>query len=199
MNSVVRWAAVAAALATVVSATEYELKWDDGTVRWMIYYANQGPGVWWGNDFDTATLGTPHVRRITVAVEPTPGGWNGFRVALYAFAGTPGSIIWPASGVPAFVLPSGSERWVNVDVDWTLPAGTTSFVAAQEQYYMYPDNDSFCFDGTRDNPVHTWHKSPTQDWYLYDTQYGTAMIRVVVAAASSVAPASLGRVKAMYW
>jgi hypothetical protein len=84
---------------------------------------------------------------------------------------------------------------VEVGVDWTLPGRTTTFLAAQEQFYLYPDNDDYCFDGdvVRDR---AWRKGPTFPWErLNQPTLGNLMARAVVADFDSVAPASLGRVK----
>ncbi len=92
-------------------ASEYELKWDDGTLRYLFNFI-PGPGAWLGNDFDTATLAAPYVGRLRVAAyRGYNNSWDGFRVALWAFDGVPGSMIWPTSGTSQYVLPTLSTTW----------------------------------------------------------------------------------------
>jgi hypothetical protein len=194
-------AAVTIASAGAASAGEYELKWDDGTLGAFFQVRGVGEGYWLGNDFNAGTLGNTVVRLRATAAKSDNGRWDGFRVALFAFDGVPGSIIWPESGVPKFVLPSSTNNWswVEVSVNWTLPAGKTAFVAAHEVYYYYPDNDEYCFDHSPAYPGHTWNAYPGRNWYNYTQPYlGTLMMRAVVAGGTAVSPGSLGRVKALF-
>lgn len=133
----------------------------------------------------------------------TDEGWDGFRIAIFEFVGSaPGSIMWPKSGVPKYVKPSGPSRyvWCRFDVGWTLPKGTTAFVAGQEQYFLPPGCDLFSFDDDVESRGHTWHRGPKGDW---EPHYGFAtgrnlMVRAILSGDVSVRPASFGRVKALY-
>jgi hypothetical protein len=78
-------------------------------------------------------------------------------------------------------------------VEWYPP--TNSFVAAWEQFYDSPECDAASFD---DGGWHCEHS-----WYGYDGLWSKLdaanfMLRVRADIIGAVAPASLGRVKALY-
>ena len=188
-----------------------ELMWDMGRWRWALVWRT-GAGAWVGNDFDVSTIktygGVKTYRTYSWASWPN-GRWDGFRIAIYSFGGgVPGSIMWPTSGSPKFVIATGDLGWHDFDVSWVLP-GTKRFVAAQEQFYNSPDPgaDPFMVD---DNPTfvrHSWMYYGGK-WELFPeiknppvAPYRNVMVRVLVDNAQNpaVAPTSIGRVKALYY
>jgi hypothetical protein len=179
-----------------------ELKWDSGTPGWQVCYYT-GAGTWVGNDFDISTISTFRgIKTIRVYSSPAwPNGrWDGFRFGVYAFSGgIPGSLLWG----PKYGVGTGSTyTWVEIGVDWTLPAGQDAFVGAAEQFYNYPGNDPFCIDSNATFLGHSWQYYGGK-WEPYDNEYTrpyrNLMIRVVVDDTLAVTPASLGRVKALYF
>jgi hypothetical protein len=225
MKGVVLWlAAVAAAAAgawaadTAVEGGNYaaaavigartddtlELSWDNGTRQWNIAWYT-GAGAWVGNDFNLATISAyrnlSKIKFYTRSNWPN-AQWDGFRVGVFNFSGSvPGSLMWPAGG-GYFFKPSGlsGHVWVEINVGWTCPV--TAFVAAQEQFYNWPNCDPWAVDS---NPTFRRHS-----WQYYGGSWSTIsspniapyfnlMLRVVVDnEASAVKPASIGRVKALY-
>jgi hypothetical protein len=197
--------APAAPAVSRVSADEYdaalELKYDTGTQRYFTLWYS-GAGVWAGNDFDISALSAYRaITRVRVYSRPDwPNGrWDGFRVGIYAFAGSqPGSLLWG----PTYFKPTRTNAgWCNCSVNWTLPLANKAFVAAFEQYYNFPNADPFALD---DNPTFEGHS-----WQYYGgtwrllTGYGgyrNLMLRVVVNNLTvNVTPTSVGRVKALYY
>lgn len=183
-----------------------ELRWDSGTGKWMVVWYT-GRDYWVGNDFDVSTISAySSVKTYRTQSRLWPNGrWDGFRIGIYAMAGgVPGSIMWPTSGTPKFVMPTGSAYgWKDFDVNWVLPA-VKEFLAAQEQFYDFPSpgGDPHIID---DNPAflgHSWMCDAT-GWGPFESQYTipyrNLMIRVVVEETLTVAPTSVGRVKALYY
>jgi hypothetical protein len=201
MRTVIHAATVAAALfaAATAVAVEYELQWDNGTVNAGRHYAT-GPDIWVGNDFDVSTIKTTYryIRQIGVVMGPGPNAvWDGFRLAIWAWPG--GTKIWPESGVPVFVKPTGGTAWYWFDVNWALPSQYTAFIAAVEQYYNPPNCDDIFVD-TGSTRNHSWMGYGSPTWYPWPENYNV-MVRVRYSpdySGSSVAPISLGRVKALY-
>ena len=203
-GAVIIAAAIAVVTASVVYATEYELKWDTGNTSSTVIITNVGEGTWFANDFDVSTLGRRYVDRIKIMSSGYRyAPWDGFRIAIFDFDQVPGKIIWPTSGVPKFVKGSGSHEfdWCEFDVGWTLPPGNDAFVVGQEQFYLPPACDPYCFDDNVEHRWHTWRKAtPTRDWNLHYSQARdkNVMIRVILTGDVGIQPASLGRVKALY-
>ncbi len=180
-----------------------ELKWDTGVPYWLVAWYT-GAGVWVGNDFNVATLKTySGVKKIRMFSGPAwPNGrWDGFNLALYAFGGgAPGSRLkgpWWAKGN------STGYAWNDFNVSWVLPTGVTAFVPACEQLYNYPNCDPFLLDNSPIFKGHSWIYYQG-DWNQMNTSgnpYRNLMLRVVVDNEQNpaVAPASLGRVKALYF
>jgi hypothetical protein len=183
-----------------------ELSWDSGFGRWWIAYYT-GAGTYAGNDFDISTVKTySGLKTFRLQSGPTwPNtGWDGGRIAVFSFAGgVPGSMLWPTSGTPKFVMPSGPQGWKDFDVSWVLP-GVKKFVAAWEQFYNHPACDPITIDN---NPVFLGHS-----WLYYQGQwspwesaniapYRNVMIRMIVDNEQNpaVSPSSIGRVKALYF
>jgi hypothetical protein len=184
-----------------------ELKWDNGTRRWSwVWYT--GTEAWAGNDFDLSTLSSYRaVRTINLySCDAWPNSrWDGFRVAFFDFRGSvPGSRLWPTASGGYFFRPSGlhGHVWVEIKIGWTCP--TVAFVAAKDQLYNYPDCDPYSVDNNTVFMGHSWHYyqgqwRPVEFYYPYDL-YRNVMLRVVVDDETvSVAPTSLGRVKALYY
>jgi hypothetical protein len=137
-----------------------ELKWDNGTRRWSIAWYT-GAGAWAGNEFNTATLKTTHVKILKFKMYTRDNwpnqSWDGFRIGFYNFGGgVPGSLLWPTGGTGYFFKPSGAAGhvWVEADINWTCP--TTRFVAAHEQFYNYPNCDPFSVDTNETYLGHSW-------------------------------------------
>ena len=186
-----------------------ELAWDNGTRRWSISYYT-GADLWCGNDFSSATLKTEHVKILKFKMytrDNWPNGvWDGFRIGFYSFAGgVPGSMLWPTGGSGYFFKPSGlsGHVWVECPINWTCP--TIAFVAAAEEFYNYPNNDPFSLDINPTFLGHSWLYAQGS-WSPYSSEnvlpYQNIMIRVQVETGytfPSVAPSSIGRVKALYY
>ena len=189
-----------------------ELKWDNGLRRWSVVWNPGFQGSWVGNDFDASTLKTSYAKILkykyyTRGAWPNTG-WDGMRFAFYSFkGGVPGSMLWPTSGNPHFFKPSAGIQahiWVEFDVGWTCPS--VKFVAAQEQFYNYPNCDPFSLDNNTSFRGHSWlyFEGTWQPFPDYEnlTPYRNAMIRVWVETGQEfpgVAPSSIGRVKALYY
>jgi len=188
-----------------------ELIWDNGQRRWSVAWWT-GAHTWVGNDFNISTLKTTNVKILKYKYY-TRGAWpnerwEGMRFAVFSFrGGVPGSMLWPTSGDPYFFKPSAGIQahiWVEFDVNWTCPA--QAFIAAQEQFYDYPNCDAFSLDNNTAFLGHTWEYkqgkwTPLPEYESFKP-YRNAMIRVWVETGYTfpgVAPASLGRVKALYY
>ena len=196
--------AMSLALAATALAAEYELQWANGVLRYAVHFRN-GKDTWAGIDFDTSTLKTTKWRLKRVRANlgwTTNERWDGMRLAIFDMAGgKPGKIIWPKSGTPKFVMPYGTPRyicsWCEFPVGCELPLH--KFVVALEQFYNHPNCDSFGVGHGRGFAErHTWFKYWNTDWEI--TPIGVWMFRAVVAGPTniSVAPTSLGRVRALY-
>jgi hypothetical protein len=117
-------------------------------------------------------------------------------------------MLWPTSGNPYFFKPSNpdvnSHIWVEFNIDWTCPS--VKFVAAQEQFYNHPTCDPFAVDNNTTPGGHSWLYQ-TGSWQPYQTTgisapYRNVMVRIWVEPGQefpSVAPSSIGRVKALYY
>ncbi len=182
-----------------------ELRWDNGFGIWW-FCSYTGRDYWVGNDFDTTTLktfGTIKTIRVQLRNNWPNVGWDGIRAGIYAFEGVPGSLMWPTAGGPYFFNPTGRTGWQEISVEWVLPAGVKKFVAAAEQYYDYPNCDSFLVDNNVEFRGHSWHYLAGK-WepffYAPITPYRNVMLRVVIGKESAaVAEQSIGRVKALYY
>jgi hypothetical protein len=181
-----------------------ELKWDNGTRRWSIAWYT-GAGAWVGNDFDISTISTYHaiekVRFYSRDNWPNTG-WDGFRVGIYNFSSVPGSLLWPTAGGGYFFKPSGLQGhiWVDIAIGWTCPS--TAFVVAVEQYYNYPNCDPYALDTNTTFQRHSWQYYQGS-WSPLEVasfpEWRNLMLRAVVNNSTlGVAPASLGRVKALF-
>jgi len=179
-----------------------ELKWDTGRPKWLVAW-HTGAGTWVGNDFSVATLktygGIKQLRFYTGPAWPN-NRWDGFRLGIYAFSGNqPGALLKGPLWVKGT---SQGYAWNDFALNWVLPAGTRSFVAACEQLYNYPNCDAFTLD---DNPTFRGHS-----WIYYDgawskmstaaNPYKNLMLRVIVDNEQNapVGPSSYGRVKALF-
>ncbi|MGD8719937.1 MAG: hypothetical protein PVH29_14095 [Candidatus Zixiibacteriota bacterium] len=178
------------------------LSWDNGSPSWVLAWET-GADAWVGNEFDISTLNTfSHIRELRVWTRYSwpDGDWDGFNVGIYAFAGVPGSLIWPAGGGRYF-MPDGAHGWKCVPVDWVLPGGITNFLAAMEQCYDYPDCDPYAVDNNDTFLGRSWQYY-RGTWRPVEgtLNYHNLMLRVVVSDEMfAVKPTSLGRVKALYY
>ena len=186
-----------------------ELKWDNGQRRWSLVWRAGYEDSWVGNDFDVSTL--KWARAVILKFKFYTRGawpnerWDGVRLGFYTFAGgVPGSMLWPTGGGGYFFKPSAGIQahvWVECDINWTCPAA--KFVAAEQQYYRYPNCDPFSLDSNPNFVRHSWMRS-RGTWSPFETEsvlpYRNVMIRVFVDEdTAAVAPMSLGRVKALYY
>lgn len=173
-----------------------ELKWDSGTLAAAHLWSE--PNTWVGNDFDVSTVCAHYIQSIKVfSTASWPNNrWDGFRVAVFAFSnGLPGSMLWPPGG-GYYYRPVGiGWIWCEVPVGYSLPQSRSGFVAAMDQYYAYPNCDPFGVDGDL-NRGHSWQYGMGH-WTKLNVD-GNLMLRVTVQGEIGVAPATLGRVKALY-
>jgi hypothetical protein len=168
-----------------------ELKWDNGT----------GAGAWVGNDFNVSTLTC--YKNITSLRLSTRSGWpnatwEGGRMGVYAFAGgVPGSLLWG----PSWFLPTAAG-WQDFAVNYNLASGTNAVIMAIEQYYNNPTADAFNLDSNPTFMGHSWQYY-SGSWSLLSitsvAPYRNIMLRCMVDQNSGVAPASVGRIKAIYY
>ncbi len=183
-----------------------ELKWDSGFgMWWLVYYT--GGGTFVGNDFDLSTIKTysgMKTFRLQLRNNWPNTQWDGGRMAIFSFSGgVPGSMMWPTSGSPQFIMPSGATGWKDFDVNWVLP-GVKKFLAAWEQFYNYPSADPFLIDNNPTFMGHSWLYYQGQ-WSPFESSniapYRNIMIRMIVDNEQNpgVAPSSIGRVKALYF
>jgi hypothetical protein len=187
-----------------------ELKWDNGDWEFLVYWYT-GAGSWAANDFAEGSPGDTHGRYVaSFKLFSSPlvpnQAWDGFRVAIYEFRGmprgVPGEKLWPAAGEGRFFLPSGpgGHGWVSVPIGWVV---TTPFVAALEQFYDPPACDPFAVDSNRTDLGHSWSYYGGL-WRRFESTadpYRNIMLRVIVEDLPyhpAVAPASFGRVRALY-
>lgn len=180
-----------------------ELKWDSGRPKWLVAW-HTGAGTWVGNDFDISTLktygGVKKVRFYSGPAWPN-NRWDGFRLALYAFAGgQPGSLLYGPKWVRGYTPGYG---WNDFSIGWVLPASTRAFVAACEQFNNYPSCDPFALD---DNPTfrgHSWvyYKGEWSKMSTAANPYKNLMLRVVVDDEQNVfvGPTSFGRIKGLFY
>jgi hypothetical protein len=183
-----------------------ELKWDSGFGMWWLAYYT-GADTWVGNDFDVSTVktyGGLKTLRLQLRNNWPNVGWEGGRIAVYSFGGgVPGSIIWPTSGTPKFVMPTGATGWKDFDVTYVLP-GTKKFLGAWEQFYNHPACDPFLIDNNPTFMGHSWMYNQGS-WQPFESSniapYRNVMLRMVVDNEQNpgVAPSSIGRVKALYY
>jgi len=181
-----------------------ELSWDNGTRQWNIAWYT-GTGAWVGNEFDLGTISTYRaIRKIKFYSRSNwPNAqWDGFHLGVFNFSGgIPGSMLWPTGGGGYFFKPTGlsGHVWVEINIGWTCPAVT--FVAAEGQYYNWPNCDPFAVDTNANFSGHSWEYYGGS-WSPLSTAadpYRNLMLRVIVDDETlAVAPASLGRVKALY-
>jgi hypothetical protein len=185
-----------------------ELAWDNGTLMYHCAWNHPRAGEWRvGNDFDTSTLKTAHVKILkfkTYTSDVWPNeGWDGFHIFVFNFrGGMPGEMLWPTSGEGYFFKPSGihGHVWVECAVDWTCP--TLEFLAARDQGYNYPNCDPLCVDTNLEYMGHSWMHVYGEWSGFSETRYKNVMVRAVVQTGyefPGVAPTSLGRVKALYY
>ena len=137
--------------------------------------------------------------RVFCCLEQPNGKWDGFRIAIFDFSvGVPGEIVWPESGTPKWVIPNIDENfaWCDFDVLW-VAYPYRSVVAAQEQFFDWPECDAACFDDYGTVQAHTWFKtSSAAGWARYEGP--NLMLRLVLDVIGRVDPSSLGRIKALY-
>jgi hypothetical protein len=185
-----------------VRDAQVELGYDNGTRKYLRIWS-PGKDSWFGNDYDITMISDYRdIVRVRVFSDPNwPNpGWAGFNVGIFAFSGgQPGSLLWG----PKFHKPlRRTPGWVSFSVDWVLPASDNAFVAAMEQFYEYPPNaDPHAVDTNPTFIGHSW-RFVEDKWgpLTYQDGYQNLMLRVVVRKVNvSVAPTSLGRVKALYY
>lgn len=197
-----------------------ELKWDNGSRKYLVVWYT-GQNHWAGNDFAApTTLTTVRITKLRVYTSSRwPNEkWDGMYAALYAFTagsggnpGAVGSMIWPTGEDPSphyfkpgVTFPNG-EGWVDVPVNWSAPAHTYTFLAAFEQRFNDPNCDPFAVDTNRTFRRHSYEYAAGGRWGFLEPSsdpYRNLMLRAVVKEGTcqpAVTPASLGRVKAVYY
>jgi hypothetical protein len=184
----------------------YECKWDNGVGSWWLVYTSAPSGIFVGNDFDVSTIktyGGLKTFKLQLRSDWPNEQWDGGRMAIFSFAGgVPGSIMWPTSGTPKFIMPTGPTGWQEFDVSWVLP-GTKKFLPTWEQFYQYPNADPFMVDNEPIFKEHSWRYAGGL-WIKFMSSvdpYRNLMIRMIVdnEQNEAVSPSSIGRVKALYY
>jgi len=167
------------------------LSWDNGTPS----ATNVTLSGWIATDFDVSTLERyTHVNRFRMYMRAWPNRrWDGGRIGICSFqGGVPGSLLWG----PEFVIPT-QEGWNEFDADCFL-GSRPRFLAFWDQVYSYPNGDTLCFDtGPARSHLWTYYGG---SWGPYVGAEANLMLRVRVDDEHNpaVAPASIGRVKALY-
>lgn len=183
------------ACAAAAQAADYELKWDNGVMSMSF----GGSVNYYGHDFDLTNYNPRSIKYIRVYSSGLAynGQWDGFDVALFDFTnGYPGELLWG----PTFVIGSGSpdprgHTWCDFPVGYTLPTGKTKVIATMTNHDNAPNVDPICVADSP--PQHQWWRSGANQWARYEST-GNIMIRLIVSDNVGIAPASLGRVKALY-
>jgi hypothetical protein len=121
-------------------------------------------------------------------------------VAIFDYTdGVPGAILWPENGEPKLVIPDEGTiaGWYEFPVVWP-PLGKWQFLVGQEQYYDWPNCDSFCFDDNEfiTTEKHTWFGSEGR-WSNFEAT-NNLMMRIMAGYIGAVSPTSLGRIKGLY-
>jgi len=168
------------------------LYWDNGTASGT----NVTLSGWVGHDFDVTPLENyTYVSGFRMYMRAWPNRrWDGGRIGIYSFqGGIPGSLLWG----PRFVMPT-QEGWNDFEADCFL-GDRRKFLACWDQFYNYPNCDTLCFD-TGPRRSHQWLYYEGA-WAEFRGPNGNLMLRVQVDDEHNpgVAPASLGRVKALFW
>jgi hypothetical protein len=174
-----------------------ELSHDNGDIQSAWIWLN-GAGTYAGVEFDEIPDDFWALRAIKYFVWSQ--GWpdsiyQGFGVACWKMvSGTPGNIIWPTSGGPAY-NPNTGGNWIIqytgwVDVDSLAPEG---FVVGIGFLYSYPYSDAIGVDNTGVGPYDwaqvsgTWQAAP----------YGKGATRAL-DFYTNVEPTTLGSLRALY-
>ena len=210
MKNVIASYVVAAVLAVAAGAADAGRNLRDADSQLQLYWDNGTPGTefnfytgvnsWVANDFNISTLASYNYLVSASACQYSSGwpngNWNGNLLAIFGFSGTPGSILWG----PVYVRGSGSGGWQTYPIGWSL-GSVQSFAVAFSQLYNYPNADSFTLD-TGSNGGHSWYYYAGVWAHISSLGYGNhaLMVRCTVddSHGNAVAPASLGRVKALY-
>ena len=167
------------------------LSWDNGTAS----ATNVTMSGWIGHGFDVSTLEDyTYVNKFRMYMRAWPNrSWDGGRIGVCGFqGGVPGSLLWG----PEFVMPA-QQGWNDFDAACFL-GSQTKFIAFWDQVYAYPNGDTLCFD-TGPERVGKWVYIRGA-WSPYTGAEGNLMLRVRVDDKHNpaVAPASIGRVKALF-
>jgi len=178
-----------------------ELKWDSGVASYSHCWYT-GAGSWVGVDFSIATLTDYRLitqMRLYCRYGWPNSAWEGGRMGVYAYGTVPGSMLWGPTWFKPTLTSSGFQ---DFGIGWVLPAGSTSFIIAWEQYYGYPNADSYTVDNSTVTTGHSWdYYGGSWSRLSNTTGYNNLMLRAVVDDVNNVgiAPTSLGRVKAVYY
>jgi hypothetical protein len=180
--------------AAVATAVDYGTPEPYGDRAWPLPGDVTLPG-WVGCSFDVSTLENyTYVSRFRMYMRAWPNRrWDGGRIGICGISGgVPGSLVWG----PTFVMPT-QEGWNDFDADCYL-GSRPKFLAFWDQFYNYPNGDTLCFDT---GPARTgkWLYSGGS-WGPLASPNANMMLRVQVDDEHNpgVAPASLGRVKALF-
>ena len=180
--------------------SQIELYWDSGTCTGDFAWYT-GTNTWGGVDFSISTIAAyTYIYSSRIYYYPywPNGTWEGNGMAVYAFSGgTPGSVMMPSR----YVRGSGTVGgWQSFDVSWGLPGGVQSFVMCFSQLYNYPGVDPvYPLDSATNYGIHCWYYYQGVWAHTSSLYAGDLMLRATVDDThSAVAPASFGRVKAMY-
>ncbi len=172
----------------------------DGSV-WL-YWDNGKPNNinvtlpgWAGYDFDVSTLENyTYVSRFRMYMRAWPNRrWDGGRIGIFTFSGgIPGSLLWG----PRFVMPA-QEGWNDFEADCFL-GSRRKFLAFWDQFYNYPNGDTLCFDTGPARALKWVYRNGI--WGPLGDPNANMMLRVQVDDEHNpaVAPASIGRVKALF-
>jgi hypothetical protein len=181
-----------------------ELSRDNGNMASAWVYIN-GAGTYAGDQYDTPTA-TPWLHAIKYYVWSQ--GWpdstyQGFEVACWRMTGgTPGDVVWPASGTPIY-NPNTGGNWI-IQTCYPKPnlasVAPSGFLVGIGFLYAYPANDGFGVDNTGVGPYDWAYAGGSWQAAPYGKQSGRAIVDDVGIGPwnPGVEPTTMGRIRILY-
>ena len=174
-----------------------ELSWDYGPTAGVMSPSS----AYFGVDFPLPSGGPWYLDSIKYYVWP---GWpdsvyQGFGVACWKMvSGSPGPIVWPANGIPAYD-PNTDGNWIVHDVSpvFNLNANCPNgFMVGISTLYTYPACDTLGLDNLGPGP-HDW---ANYGYGWVHPSFGHLCMRALVddVGGIMVEPETLGSVRALF-